>query len=152
MPDFTQCNSTYVTLKTFSESGIIVQVPFFGCHVQAGNVDYISHRPGYDGTRPVAQSGWSVGGTGAKIAITVLIIVMLGNTVVSFDTVVSKLLTAGLVSLVLTVAMAILSMPDYSVTALVYGLFMKITALSFLVVSKRILARDEAAQVAESPT
>ena len=46
------------------------------------------------------------------------------------------------ISLVFTLAMVILAEPDYSVTALVYGLFMKTTALGFLAVSRRILASD----------
>lgn len=45
-------------------------------------------------------------------------------------------------SLVFTLAIAILGMPDYAVTALIYGLFMKTTALCFLVMSKRILAGE----------
>ena len=43
------------------------------------------------------------------------------------------------ISLVFTLAMVILQQPDYSVTALVYGLFMKTTALAFLAWSRRYL-------------
>ena len=117
-----------------------------------------------------------------RIAIGLLIMVIVGNTVASFDTLVKYMLQAGLVSLLLniiamamgygmarlarlpprqvvaityevgvqnislvfTLAMVILAVPDYSVTALVYGLFMKTTALGFLAVSRKILAGDTA--------
>ena len=116
------------------------------------------------------------------IAIGLLIMVIVGNTVVSFDTLVQYMVQAGLVSLLLnviamamgygmarlsrlpprqvvaityevgvqnislvfTLAMVILAVPDYSVTALVYGLFMKTTALGFLALSRKILARETA--------
>ena len=115
-----------------------------------------------------------------RTAIGLLIMVIVGNTVVSFDTLVKYMVQAGMVSLLLnviamamgygmarlarlpprqvvaityevgvqnislvfTLAMVILAEPDYSVTALVYGLFMKTTALGFLAVSRRILASD----------
>jgi BASS family bile acid:Na+ symporter len=115
-------------------------------------------------------------------AIGLLLVVIVGNTIVSFHTLVDNMLEAGLVSfllnvtgmgmgyglarlgrlspsqtvaityevgvqnisLVFTLAIAILGMPDYSVTALVYGLFMKATALGFLAVSRKILASDTA--------
>jgi len=117
-----------------------------------------------------------------RIAIGLLIMVIVGNTVVSFHTLVKYMVQAGLVSLLLnvismamgyglaraarlpprqvvaityevgvqnislvfTLAMVILAVPDYSVTALVYGLFMKTTALGFLAISRRILAGDTA--------
>ena len=108
--------------------------------------------------------------------------VIVGNTIASFETLKLHILEAGLVSLslnllsmglgyglarlynlpptqvisltyevgvqnislALTLAIAILAFPDYSVTALVYGLFMKITALSFLAYSRKILRETPA--------
>ena len=112
-----------------------------------------------------------------KLAIGVLIMIIIGNTVASLDTLKIHFVEAGLVSLTLnvlamgmgyglarlfrlpatqvisltyevgvqnislalTLAITILAFPDYSVTSLVYALFMKITALSFLAISKKIL-------------
>lgn len=180
---------TYLALKTFSESGVVVQLPFWEIMSKLAMLTVFPIALGMTARGLWPEVAGRLVEPVRKIAITVLIIVILGNTIVSFDTVVSNFLSAGLValllnilsmsmgygiarlanltphqvvaityevgvqniSLVLTLAMAILFMPDYSVTALVYGLFMKITALSFLVISKRILARDEAARVAESP-
>ena len=112
-----------------------------------------------------------------KLAIAVLILIIIGNTVASLDTLKTHLLEAGAVSLALnilsmamgyslgrlfrlpapqvvaltfevgvqnialalTLAITILNFPDYSVTSLVYALFMKLTALALLAVSKKIL-------------
>lgn len=171
---------TYLALKTFSESGVMVQLPLLEVMSKLAMLTVLPIALGMTTRALWPEVAGRMVEPVRKVAISVLILVILGNTIVSFDTVVSNFLSAGLValllnvismsagygiarlarltpqqtiaityevgvqniSLVLTLAMAILAMPDYSVTALVYGLFMKITALSFLAVSKRILVRE----------
>ena len=111
------------------------------------------------------------------MAFAMLVMVIVGNTISSFDTLVEHLFETGLLaailnvgalamgyglakvfgmsveqtitltfeigiqnlSLVLTLAMAILGRPEYAVFALVYALFMKFTSLGFLAYSRRLL-------------
>ena len=115
-----------------------------------------------------------------KLAIAVLVLIIIGNTVASLDTLKAHFLEAGIISLLLnvlamamgyalarlfrlaatqvisltyeigvqnislalTLAITILAFPDYSVTSLVYALFMKITALTFLALSRKILKQE----------
>lgn len=118
-----------------------------------------------------------------KLALCMLILIIVGNAIVSFDTIVKHFATAGVIALVLnvaamatgyviarafalptpqvvaityetglhnialafTISMTLLRMPDYAITALLYALVMKITALAFLGISKRMMARAAAA-------
>lgn len=170
----------YAALNLYSDSAVIVELPILDL---MSKLALLTLLPIALGMLTRALWPWfadKMVEPVRKMAITILIIVIVGNTIISFDTVMSNFLTAGLVamllnvismsagygiarlarlppqqvisityevgvqniSLVLTLALAILAMPDYSVTALVYGLFMKITALSFLAFSKKILARE----------
>jgi BASS family bile acid:Na+ symporter len=117
-----------------------------------------------------------------KMALVILIGVIVGNTVTSFDVLMANIVDVGLLagtlnlsalamgfglaklfrlpneqtvsltfevgvqnlSLVLTLAMAILHIPEYAAFALVYSLFMKITSLGFTAYSlKYLTARTE---------
>ncbi|MEX2525906.1 MAG: bile acid:sodium symporter family protein [Gammaproteobacteria bacterium] len=168
---------TYLALTLYSGDGLIVELPVLDVMQKLALLTLLPIALGM-----ITRHLWPVFADKMvepvrKIAIAILIMVIVGNTIASFDTIVENFLAAGVVSLllnliamssgyaaarffrlppgqvisityevgvqnislVLTLAMAILAVPDYAVTALVYGLFMKITALSFMAFCGRIL-------------
>lgn len=179
---FTMPLLTYLALVRYSEAGVMVHLPILDVMrtlalltifpVVLGMVTRAIW-PGF--ARKMVEPV-------RKLAIAVLVMIIIGNTVASLDTLKAHLLEAGAVSLLLnllamamgyglarlfhlsapqvisltyevgvqnialalTLAITILSFPDYSVTSLVYALFMKITALAFLAVSKKILKGQSA--------
>lgn len=171
---------TYLALTLYSGDGVIVELPVIDVMQKLALLTLLPIALGMitRHLRPVFAD--KMVEPVRKMAIAILIMVIVGNTIASFDTIVENFLAAGLVSLllnlismstgygiarffrlppqqvisityevgvqnislVLTLAMAILAVPDYAVTALVYGLFMKITALSFMVFCSRILNED----------
>jgi BASS family bile acid:Na+ symporter len=173
---------TWLALKLYAQGAVMVQLPVLDI---MGKLALLTLLPIILGM--LTRALWPAFADKTvepvrRIAIGLLIMVIVGNTVVSFNTLVKYMVQAGLVSLLLniiamamgygmarlarlpprqvvaityevgvqnislvfTLAMVILAEPDYSVTALVYGLFMKTTALGFLAVSRKILARETA--------
>lgn len=175
---------TWLALNTFTESGTLVEVPM-GNMVQSLALLTVlpivlgmalrKWRPDFAATmvEPVR-----------KTAIAILIMVIIGNTVFSLDTLARYLMQAGIAALLLNVscmtagflvsraarlninqtiaityeigiqnlslalvlANTILGVPEYAAVTLIYGFFMKITALGFMAYSRKLKQRAGSAE------
>lgn len=177
---FTMPLLTYLALMRYAEGGIMAHLPVFDVMKTLALLTVLPVILGM-----VTRGTWpgfaqKMVEPVRKLAIAVLIMIIIGNTVASLDTLKAHFIEAGLltltlnilamamgyglarlfnlpfiqvisltyevgvqnISLALTLAITILAFPDYSVTSLVYALFMKVTALSFLALSRKLLKRD----------
>ena len=172
---------TYLALSLYANNGMLVELPLLNVMRSLALLTVVpiiagmtlrSFRPGFAQrmVEPVRV-----------MAIGILIMVIVGNTIASFDALKANILQTGMIALTLnllamfmgyglarmfrlpgeqvitmtyeigvqniamvfTLAITILAMPDYSITAMVYGLFMKLSALSFMAYSNRLRRSEE---------
>ena len=166
----------WLALNTFAESSELVNVPIANMMRNLAQLTILpivigmvtrKYQPGFAEkmVEPVR-----------KMAIAILIMVIIGNTVFSIETLKVYLVQAGIAALVLNItcmasgygiarlmklnvdqtisityeigiqnlslalvlANTLLGVPDYAAVTLVYGLFMKFTALSFMAYAKKL--------------
>ncbi|MDT8397709.1 MAG: bile acid:sodium symporter family protein [Pseudomonadales bacterium] len=173
---FTMPLLTWMALTTFTEAGAIVNVPIGNMMQSLAMLTILPILTGMAIRRLKPAFAALMVEPVRKMAIGILILVIIGNTWFSLDTLKMYLLEAGLaaltlnlscmlmgyglsrlgklnidqtiaityevgiqnLSLALTLAIAILNVPDYAAVTLVYGLFMKITALSFMAFARKL--------------
>ncbi len=173
---------TYLAFATFGDESRTIDVPAESLMWSLARLTLLPIALGMFVRWRFAALAESLQETARKIAFAMLMAVIIGNTVSSFDVLLANLVEIGLLalllniatmamgfglarafsltdrqtvsitfevgvqnlSLVLTLALAILAIPEYAVFALVYALSMKVTALSFTAWSLRWLRAETA--------
>lgn len=167
---------TWMAFNTFSEAGQMVDIPITNMMRSLAQLTVLPIILGMLTRKFLPEFAQLMVEPVRKIAIAILIMVIVGNTWFSIDTLkqyfmqaavaalalnlicmsmgygISRLMKLNVdqtiaityeigvqnLSLALTLAIAILAIPDYAAVTLVYGLFMKITALSFMVFARKL--------------
>lgn len=171
---------TYLAFTTFADGGIAFDLPIANLMRSLATLTVLPIVGGMLLRRWNTDFAEKLREPMRIMAFVILILVIIGNTITSFNTLINNFVAAGLIagilnigsmvmgfglsklfglsvektisitfevgiqnlSLVLTLAMAILQRPEYAAFALVYALFMKITCLSFMAYSKRLLRKN----------
>lgn len=183
---------TWAALTLFAEEGVLVEVPMSNMMQSLATLTVLPIILGMLVRKWQPQWADRMVEPVRKMAIAILIVVIVGNTVSSLDTLQRYMLQAGMVSLLLNLscmtlgflmargfrlninqtisityevgiqnlslalvlANTILGVPDYAAVTLVYGFFMKFTALGFMAYARKLKKKagivDEPLEVPEA--